>query len=453
MKETVKNILEKYINISCETTLIVGFSGGWDSMCLLDIMNKLSHEYGFLLVAAHLNHNWRGKESEAEKERCLAFCEENDITFISDTLAEGTKATEAVAREMRYDFFKRCAEEFEADAILTAHTKSDNAETILYRIIKGTGLNGLEGIKEIRDLAGFKVIRPILNFSRKEIEEYCIKNELYPNNDSSNANTKYARNNIRHNIMPAIKLINPNIENSLITLADIAAGNNKVINELMENIEKQITIGNKWLTQNFLILNSAIKQHFIYKLLLKNDLEPSFSKIQELINFISENQKSKTGKTLSVTNDLWLFVSHKYTYFVHADNYKKIEEEITITKTGEYVLNNEYKFIIKENNETPEKFPKAYMKVAFVNIDKSLFPLILRTRRNGDIIQPFGMQGKMKLKKYFINKNIPEHDRDKIFLLCSGKEVLWAIGAGLSEKLRSVGIPQYKITLEILKND
>ena len=453
MKETVKNILEKYINISCETTLIVGFSGGWDSMCLLDIMNKLSHEYGFLLVAAHLNHNWRGKESEAEKERCLAFCEENDITFISDTLAEGTKATEAVAREMRYDFFKRCAEEFEADAILTAHTKSDNAETILYRIIKGTGLNGLEGIKEIRDLAGFKVIRPILNFSRKEIEEYCIKNELYPNNDSSNANTKYARNNIRHNIMPAIKLINPNIENSLITLADIAAGNNKVINELMENIEKQITIGNKWLTQNFLILNSAIKQHFIYKLLLKNDLEPSFSKIQELINFISENQKSKTGKTLSVTNDLWLFVSHKYTYFVHADNYKKIEEEITITKTGEYVLNNEYKFIIKENNETPEKFPKAYMKEAFVNIDKSLFPLILRTRRNGDIIQPFGMQGKMKLKKYFINKNIPEHDRDKIFLLCSGKEVLWAIGAGLSEKLRSVGIPQYKITLEILKND
>ena len=143
MKETVKNIIQKYINISCESTFIVGFSGGWDSMCLLDIMNKLSKEYGFLLVAAHLNHNWRGKESEEEKERCLAFCEENDITFISDTLPEGTKASEAIARELRYDFFKRTAQEFEADAILTAHTKSDNAETILYRIIKGTGLNGL----------------------------------------------------------------------------------------------------------------------------------------------------------------------------------------------------------------------------------------------------------------------------------------------------------------------
>ena len=453
MKETVKNIIKKYVNISCESTFIVGFSGGWDSMCLLDIMNKLSHEYGFLLVAAHLNHNWRGKESELEKERCLVFCEENDITFISDTLAEGTKATELVAREMRYDFFKRCAEEFEADAILTAHTKSDNAETILYRIIKGTGLNGLEGIRELRDLAGYKVIRPILNFSRKDIEEYCIKNELYPNNDSSNSNTKYARNNIRHNIMPAIKIINPNIENSLITLADIAAGNNKVINELMENIEKQITIGEKWLTQNFLILNAAIKQHFVYKMLVKNDIEPSFAKIQELINFIAENQKSKTGKTLSITNDLWLFVSNKYTYLVHADNYKKIEEELEIKTTGTYTLNNIYHFSIIENNEKPDKFPKAISNSAYTDLENIDFPLTLRTRRNGDIIQPFGMQGKMKLKKYFINKNIPEHDRDKILLLCKDKEVLWVIGVGLSEKLRSKNAPKYRLELEITEND
>lgn len=453
MKETVKSILEKYINISCESTFIVGFSGGWDSMCLLDIMNKLSKEYGFLLVAAHLNHNWRGKESENEKERCLQFCEDNDITFISDTLEEGTKASELIARELRYDFFKKCAEEFEADAILTAHTKSDNAETILYRIIKGTGLNGLEGIKEVRELGGFKVIRPILNFSRKEIEEYCITNELYPNNDSSNNNTKYARNNIRHNIMPAIKIINPNIENSLITLADIAAGNNKVINELMQNIENQITLGNKWLTQNFLILNSAIKQHFVYKLLLSNEIEPSFSKIQELISFIAENQKSKTGKTLSVSNDKWLFVSHKFTYFIHSDNYKKIEDEITINSDGIFDFSDDYKFSIENNSMRIEKYPKAISNIAYADLSSVEFPLTLRTRRNGDIIQPFGMQGKMKLKKYFINKNIPEHDRDKIILLCKDNEVLWAIGVGVSEKFRSKGIPPYKLEMEKISND
>ena len=447
MIETVRNILKKYIEISCETTFIVGFSGGWDSMCLLDIMNKLSKEYGFLLVAAHLNHNWRGKESEHEKERCLAFCEENDITFISDTLKEGLKASELVARELRYDFFKKCAQEFEADAILTAHTKSDNAETILYRIIKGTGLNGLEGIKELRDLSGFKVIRPILNFSRSEIEEYCIKNELYPNNDSSNTNTKYIRNNIRHNIMPLIKNINPNIENSLITLSDIASGNNKVINELMQNIENQITSGDKLLTQNFLILNSAIKQHFIYKLLIDNDLEPGFSKIQEIISFITDNQNSKTGKTLSITSNKWLFVSNKYTYLIE-DNGSKIEDFVTIDNTGCFDFGRIYNFVIKEYNQKIEKFPKSSSNEAYVDLSSIGFPLTLRTRRNGDIIQPFGMQGKMKLKKYFINKNIPEHARDEIVLLCKDNEVLWAPGIVLSEKLRTLDLPTHKLLLE-----
>ena len=453
MKETVKNILKKYVNISCESTFIVGFSGGWDSMCLLDIMNKLSKEYGFLLVAAHLNHNWRGKESEAEKERCLLFCEENDITFISDTLPLGTKNSELVARELRYDFFKKCAEEFEADAILTAHTKSDNAETILFRIIKGTGLNGLEGIKELRDLHGFKVIRPILNFSRRDIEEYCIKNELYPNNDSSNKNTKYARNNIRYNIMPAIKNINPNIENALITLADIASGNNKVINELMQSIENQITIGNKWLTPNFLILNAAIKQHFVYKLLLDNDIEPSFSKIQEIINFITDNQKSKTGKTLSITSDKWLFVSSKYSYFIESNEYQKIEESVDISSIGYFNIGNVNKLVIESYCEKVEDFPKSISNSAYMDLSKIPFPYTLRTRRSGDIIQPLGMQGKMKLKKYFINKNIPEHDRDKILLLCKGKEVLWAIGVGLSEKVRVINTPTHKLQLEKMQNE
>ena len=453
MERTVENIIKKYIDISCESTFIVGFSGGWDSMCLLDIMNKLSRKYGFLLVAAHLNHNWRGKESEAEKDRCLSFCEENDITFISDTLDPNTKASELIARELRYDFFKKCAEEFEADAILTAHTKSDNAETILYRIIKGTGLNGLEGIKELRELGGFKVIRPILNFSRKDIEEYCIKNELYPNNDSSNNNTKYARNNIRHNIMPALKLINPNIENSLITLADIAAGNNKVINELMQNIENQFTLGNKWLTQNFLILNAAIKQHFVYKLLLSQGLEPSFSKIQELLNFIADNQQSKSGKTLSVSNEKRLFVSHRYIYFIDINDIETITGSVQIDGVGEYILSDSYKLTIEEVDEKIDKFPKAAGNIAYIDFNGLEFPFTLRARQNGDIIQPFGMSGKMKLKKYLINKNIPEHDRNGIILLCQDTDVLWAAGLGLSEKLRSHNnTPKYKLTLEKLQH-
>ncbi|MDD3236612.1 MAG: tRNA lysidine(34) synthetase TilS [Candidatus Gastranaerophilales bacterium] len=447
MKETINGILRKYVELTPDTTFIVGFSGGWDSMCMLHILRQLSIEHGFKVIAAHLNHNWRGDEADKEELICKKFCEQYEIPFVAKKLPDGLKASELIAREMRYAFFKDCAAKFAADAILTAHTRSDNAETILYRIIKGTGLNGLEGIKECRDVDSFKVIRPILNFSRKSIEAYCIKNELFPNSDSSNLNTKYARNNIRHNIMPALKNINQNIEGALINLSEMAIGNNKIIQELIQNIEKQITVGEKWLTKNFMLLNPTMKQHFIYNLLIRNDIEPSFSKVQEILNFIIENQSSKSGKTLSLTEDIWLFTSSVYTYTVDKADDVKCNEEIQIKDDGLYTFGSVCEFSIHKFNETVHNYPKADEPVAFVDLSDFKEPLTLRTRRNGDIIQPFGMDGKMKLKKYFINKNIPSHDRDKIILLCCGKEVLWAIGVGLSEKLRTKNNPSHKLEL------
>ncbi len=448
MKEFIKDILKQYVPISENTTFIVAFSGGWDSMCLLHIMKQLSDEYKFNVVAAHLNHNWRGEESDAEEENCKRFCETHSIKLISKKLDDNTKQSELAARELRYDFFKRCAEEVSADAILTAHTKTDNAETVLYRIIKGTGLNGLEGIKPVRNLNGVKIIRPILNYSRREIETYCLVNDLFPNNDSSNLNTKYARNNIRHNIMPILRDVNPNIENALVTLSEIASGNNKIITDLIENIEKQITEEDKWLTQNFLLLNDAIRQHFIYNLLSKNGIEPSFSRVYEVLNFIDGNQKSKSGKRFSLTTGLSLFVSYKHTYIISDDSICPKIEEVNIVSEGKYPFACKYVFSIKEYNKKVSKYPSSDSKQAYVDISKVGLPMTLRTRKNGDIIQPFGMEGKMKLKKYLINKNIPSHDRDKILLLCKGNEVLWAIGIGLSEKLRAGETPTHKIELE-----
>ena len=448
MKQTVKNILSKHIPLTDKTAVIVGFSGGWDSMCLFDIVNNISKETGIKVIAAHMNHNWRGAESEAEAENCRQFCKKNSIELVSKKLTSDIKQSEAIAREFRYAFFKDCAVQYDASAILTAHTKSDNAETILYRIVKGTGLNGLEGIKECRNIDSFKIIRPILDFSRADIEKYCIEREFSPNNDSSNLNTKYARNYIRHDIMPLLKILNTNIESSLITLADIAIGNNKVINELIQNIEKQICIGEKWLTQNFLLLDIPIRQHFIYNLLQKNDIEPSFSKVNEILDFICDNQLSKTGKTFSLTSDNWLFTSNKYTYVIHKDEEVKNNEEISIPAEGEYEFSSLYKFVVEKFEGEVTEFPKSYINSAYVDLSKITSPLVLRTRRNGDIIQPFGMTGRMKLKKYFINKNIPSHDRDKIMLLCAGNEVLWAIGVGLSEKLRTTVKPTHKLRLE-----
>lgn len=447
MKEFVKDILKSYVPLTEETTFIVAFSGGWDSMCLLHVMNQLSLEHPFRLIAVHLNHNWRGEESEAEEENCRKFCETHSIEFISKKLDEDVKKSELVARELRYDFFKYCADENKANAILTAHTKTDNAETILYRIIKGTGLNGLEGIKPVRDLDGIKVIRPILNFTRRDIEAYCMANELFPNNDTSNLNPKYARNNIRHNIMPLLKDVNPNIENALVTLSEIAVGNNKIIDDLIENIQNQISEGEKWLTQNFLLLDAAVRQHFIYKMLSENDIEPSFSRVYEVVNFIENNKNSKSGKTFSLTTGLSLFTSFKYIYVINKEESCALTEELIIPKEGEFSCSDKYKFSVQQHTEKVNKYPSSESKIVYVDLSKIAFPLILRPRQNGDIIQPFGMQGKMKLKKYLINKNIPSHDRDKILLLCSGNEVLWAVGIGLSEKLRTYANPTHRLEL------
>jgi tRNA(Ile)-lysidine synthase len=449
MITTVKNTLEKYVSLSPQTTVIVGFSGGWDSMCLLHIVKKLSEEYGFNLVAAHLNHAWRGEESDDEEANAQRFCAEFDIKFRAERIEDGLKQTEAVAREQRYAFFKRTYDYNKANVLLTAHTKTDNAETVLYRIAKGTGLNGLEGIREFRKQGDMNIVRPLLNFSRSEIEAYCMQNELFPNNDSSNQDIRYARNNIRHNIMPRLREINPNVENSLINLAEIAIGNNKIIEELMENIERQIVTNKKWLTQNFMRLNSAIRRHFVYNLLLKNDIEPSFTKVQEVMNFIANNNLSKSGKTLSLTSKLTLFVSHKLTYVLNEeDTAEKSLSEVTIEGCGDYPFEQKYSLVIEEYSQKLEHFPKKTAKFIFADLNKIKFPLTLRTRRDGDIIQPFGMTGKMKLKKYFINKNIPSYQRDKLLLLCQGQEVLWIAGIGMSEKLRVSDMATHKIELK-----
>ena len=220
MINKVKSFLKKYNLLSPEKTFVVGFSGGYDSMCMLDLLNRISQSQkaGFKLIALHLNHNWRGREAEIEQENCERYCKENNIELYCETLPEGLPKTETVAREKRQEFFKKCYKKFNADGIFLAHTKSDNTETILYRLSKGTGVKGLCGILETSKLDDCDVFRPLMNFSRKDIVKYCTVNKLVPNNDSSNFDTKYARNFIRHQIISELKTINPKIDDVILNM-------------------------------------------------------------------------------------------------------------------------------------------------------------------------------------------------------------------------------------------
>lgn len=450
MMQVVDKFLDEFDLKNSENTLLVGFSGGCDSLCLLDILNGLSHKCGFKLVALHLNHNWRGEESLQDERNCRQFCEKNNIEYVSETLESDGPKTESFAREARYKFFLKHAKNYRNPAIFTAHTQSDNAETIIYRIIKGTGVKGLQGILSKRVIDGISVYRPLLTISREQIEDYCNSKGLVANTDSSNFDINYKRNFIRHKIMPLFDEINFHAEKSIVSLSKVALSESNIVDEYISLIKKDVVEEKKLVTPKFRKLSDDVMRKFIYDACIDNGLEYDYKKINNILEFIKDNFDSKAGSRYSLTNDLWLFASSKYIYLITETKADKNSNEIRILNEGEYdVLGTNYIFSIKKyDGDKNLKFPPEDANYAYINIENLDFDFTLRTRRDGDFIIPFGMNGSMKLKKYLNSKEIPQHNKDELIMLCKGAEVLWVAGVGLSNKLKVVNTPTHVLELK-----
>ena len=446
MIEEIKKYLKKYNLLDEQKTFLVGFSGGYDSMCLLDCLNNIREDFKFNLIAIHLNHNWRGESALKEQENCKKYCEKNNIEFYTETLSDDVKKTETIAREKRQDFFKYCYKKYNADGIFLAHTKSDNTETIIYRMTKGTGLNGLCGILEFSKLDFCKIYRPLMNFSRNEILEYCKNNNLTPNDDSSNHDTKYARNFIRHKVVTELKTINPNIDDTFQNLSKIAISEQNIINEYLLLIKKDILQNNTYKTKKFIKLSNDVQNRLILDFLIQNNIDYDTKKINDINQFINQNKNSNSGKLLSLTSSLWLYVSKDKIYMVNNLDKKSDTDEIAINACGKFKFKNFIFEIAEYKNTTIDKYPKENENFAFIQLE-CLNNLTIRTRRDGDKIQPFGMNGSMKLKKLLINKGVEKFLRDEIILLCNDKEVLWVSGVCLSEKLRVKDNPTHIIKI------
>lgn len=445
MINRVIEFLKKY-NL-CDKTIIVGFSGGFDSMCLIDILSKIKQMQEFddlHVIAAHFNHNWRGDESLQEQEVCRMFASVKGFEFYTKTADNRIKRTENDARIARYEFFEEAYEEFDADAVFTAHNKDDNAETVLYRIIKGTGIVGLKGIAEKRQY----FYRPLLTTKRSEIVHYCNENNLTPNNDSSNSNTIYRRNYLRLNVIPALEHINENVKDSLNTLATIATSDNEIIEEYLSFIRPKVFKEDKIVSSEYKRLSVPLKKRFLHEYIQKLDLDYDYKKIMEIYDFIEKNITQKNGSTISLASAMWLYANDKSIEPIPSRN-KNIEfslpVNITIDGIGEFV-NAEHRLVIQKYvDENLFIFPESTSNFAYVDLSNIKFPLQLRTRKDGDIISPYGMTGTMKLKKYLNSKGVPRHNRDNIVLLCNEKEVLWVVGVGLSNKIAVTKKPTHII--------
>ena len=246
MKQKILETIKKYNLIENGDSIVIGVSGGPDSICLLYVLNELKNELNFKIYVAHINHMIR-EEADSETEYVKEFCKNLgiecyikriDVIKVANNLKRGTEET---GRQIRYEFFNEVLEKTASNKIATAHNNNDKVETILMNILRGSGIAGLKGIEAIRDE---KFIRPLIETTREEIEEYCEVNKLNPKIDRSNNENIYTRNKVRNVVIPYIKEeFNPNILKTINRLSEVATEENEYLNNVTAETFNKILVG------------------------------------------------------------------------------------------------------------------------------------------------------------------------------------------------------------------
>lgn len=437
------NLIEKGENV------VIGVSGGPDSICLLHLLWRLKEDFNIKLFAVHLDHQFRGIEAEKDAKYVEEFCEALGIeSFIfSHDIGKYSKEKgitfEEAGREWRYKLFDEVAKKTNSSKIAVAQNRNDQAETVLMRLFRGSGLDGLTAIDYKRDE---KIIRPLLDINRKEIEEYCEKNNLKPRIDKTNLETIYTRNKIRLELIPYIeKNFNPSIIDALWRSANLLRDDSYYLNLLTEEKLKDITLekskGKYSLDQNkFDNLDIAIKKRVLRRAIgeVKGSLkEIGWTHIESVIELIN---KKNVGSRLDLPGHITAQLGYNS---IDVKNSTKLqgenkaydfEYELGIGKiTYIETLNASIKVELVEQSKVNNKKDK---NTALIDYDKIKGNLCIRNRRNGDKFKPIGMKGTKKVKDYFIDQKVSKDMRDKIPILCDEKGIIWVVGYRMSESYR-----------------
>ena len=251
-KDDILKTITKYNLIQNGDKIVVGLSGGPDSISLINVLNDIKNDntipLEFEIVAAHINHNIR-EEAKLDEEYVVKYCKDKNIEIfilsanVLERASNSKKSTEEAGREVRYEFFEKILRDTNSNKIATAHTANDNAETVLMNMMRGSGTSGLKGIRAIRNE---RFIRPLINTTREEIEEYCRQENLNPRIDKTNFENEYTRNKVRNLLIPFIKeQFNPNIITSINRLSDLSKQENEYLEMQTQKAYKNVLISAK----------------------------------------------------------------------------------------------------------------------------------------------------------------------------------------------------------------
>ncbi len=415
MKQKLIKALEQFSLIEKGKTVTVALSGGADSMSLLYLLNDLKDELGITLKAAHLNHLIRGQEAFRDEKFVTEQCEKLGIELflkredIPKIAKENKESLELTARKSRYNFLSDICEDY----IATAHTASDNLETLLFNLTRGSGLEGLCGIPPKRDV----FIRPLILATRKEVEDYCRDNGVPFVTDSTNLSDEYSRNLLRHKVVPILKELNPCVEETVLKTVLALREDNSFIKDEAWRYLKENSAEKYLLLKNFNGLSDSVAKRVIIAFVGSVDdrIKLENHHINEVLRI------AKTGGKTNLPNDFYA---------------KSVKDRLIIGRT-KIKIPTQYTVEIEEMQinlqDTAENVHNLLLNNA-VDCDKIIGKAFLRTRLPGDKLMLSKSCCTKTLGKLFNEACVPTEDRDKIPVLADDEGVLWVYNLGVARR-------------------
>jgi tRNA(Ile)-lysidine synthase len=422
MLEKFQNHIVQNFDFLIGKKLLLATSGGLDSMIMVDLFHKLSFE----MAIAHCNFQLRGVESFEDQQFVQNYADANEIdVFITQfdtvTFAKDFKLSiQVAARELRYSWFYELLETKKYDYILTAHHADDSLETFVINLIRGTGIEGLTGIPAQNG----NIIRPLLIFSRQEIEQYAKENNIEWREDSSNTTDKYLRNKIRHNVVPVLKELNPDFLSSFLKTQTYLHESKAMAEDASILVYQQVAA------------DKGEEIHF------------DLIKLKKLPNYKSYLYQWLNEFKFSAWEDIYDLVDGQSGKQVFSDGFRLLKDRDSLIlcpiNTEDEI--EEY-YIFKDQKEINIPLNLSFLKVTdtslvsnttiFVDEDKLWFPLVLRRWKHGDKFQPTGMEGKSKkVSKFFKDNKLSLIEKENSWILCSDNQIVWIVGFRQDERFK-----------------
>ncbi|RIA09949.1 tRNA(Ile)-lysidine synthase [Flavobacteriaceae bacterium MAR_2010_72] len=434
MLATFQNHLDHNLSFLTKSKLLLAISGGLDSVVLTHLCHKLKLNFSL----AHCNFNLRADESDADEAFVLQLAEDLELevfieSFDTEDYANQYKlSTQMAARELRYHWFEDLANQLHFDYILTAHHTDDNLETFLINLSRGTGLDGLTGIPEING----NIVRPLLKFSREQIEAYATQNHIKWRDDSSNASTKYLRNKLRHEVIPVLKAINPRLLQNFNQTQEHLQDISEIVEDSLAEVQKKVvTIEGEIIKFNIKkLLQLSHPKAYLYQLVKSFDF-PEFNDVYDLID--AQSGKHVVSPTHRLIKDREFLLLSEITSNENLSQLINSNDQKVQCALGVLTF------------EAVDAIGDASKSVIFVDKDKLDFPLTLRSWQNGDVFFPIGMEGKKKVSKYFKDEKFSLIEKENSQLLCSSNKIVWIVGRRADNRFKVTDNTQHILKIQL----